>query len=291
MATHLVFPGLLKATEKASAEAQRYFFLVTGGQLSLLALAAISAVIPEGKLANIGPTSTLICFILAITIQISGATSKLEKRWYAARAASESIKTAAWEFSVCGEAFRREDTSAERRFIEVLKNVLAAVPSLEVGAASSKNGSAVTNSMRDLRDSPQNVRSSIYIDKRVNDQVDWYTKKSEHNKKRYLMFGLLVVIVELIAVVLGIARVSGNIGPDFLSPLAACAAGLIGWVQAKKYANISEAYAITSHEISFIPGTLKDIGTEEEWAQAVHDAEAAFSREHTMWQARRQGPM
>jgi hypothetical protein len=62
-------------------------------------------------------------------------------------------------------------------------------------------------------------------------------------------------------------------------------------MQAKKYANLSEAYAVTSHEVSLVPSTLSAEATEEEWAQAVHDAEAAFSREHTMWQARRQGPV
>lgn len=291
MTRPLTFPVLLDATEKLSADAQRNFFLATASQLSLLALAAITAIIPEGKLANIGPIATVLFFIMALAIQLSGMTIRLEKKWYAARAASESIKAASWEYSVGGEAFRHGDTTAESRFVDVLKNVLLNVPSLDVGASRNTEDSTVTDSMRMLRASPRSIRTDTYIDKRVKDQVGWYAKKAAHNKARYRMFGLFVVIVEVAAVVLGILRVGGSIGPDVLSPLAACAAGLIGWVQAKKYANISEAYAVTSHEISFIPGTLSGVDSEEEWAQAVHDAEAAFSREHTMWQARRQGPV
>jgi hypothetical protein len=69
------------------------------------------------------------------------------------------------------------------------------------------------------------------------------------------------------------------------------AVAVIGWMQAKKYASLSEAYAVTSHEVALVASTLSAELDEDAWAQAVHDAEAAFSRELTMWQARRQAPV
>lgn len=290
MESQLDFPSLLDSTERVSADAQKYFFLATGGSLALLAAGALVALIPAGSYANIGPILTVIFLVAALAVQISGVANRQERRWYAARAAAESIKTASWEFAVGGEAFRTNDPDAETRFREVLRNVLDNVSYLDIGA-SGISGSTVTESMRDLRSEDRATRAETYRVLRVDDQIKWYSSKAAHNRSRYRQLGLMVVVVEIVAVTLGLFRVSGSVDADMLGPVAAIAAGFIGWMQAKKYANLSEAYAVTSHEVSLVPSTLSSSESEDEWAQAVHDAEAAFSREHTMWQARRQGPV
>jgi hypothetical protein len=286
----LTYPALLVATEKASATQQRTFFLATGAQLGLLAAAAATAIIPEGYTGNVGPIITLLLFLGALAIQLGGFAAKAEGRWYEARAASESIKTASWEFAVGGEAFRLDDDTAERQYLDVLRRVLANVKSLDVGAAGTANGS-VTASMKALREADRAARAAAYLRGRVEDQVVWYSDKAALNSRRHKQFGSAVVVIESAAVLLGVLRVSGTVGPDYLGPFAACAAGVLGWMQAKKYANLAAAYAVTSHEVSLVPATLDPTQSEETWATAVHDAEAAFSREHTMWQARRQGPV
>lgn len=284
------FPALLDATEKASASHQSAFFWSTGWQLGLLAAAAGTALIPEGWLGNLGPIVTLVLFLGALALQAGGVAPRAERRWYDARAAAESIKTASWEFAVGGEAFRLDDGTAEARYHDVLKRVLANVKSLDVGAAGTKNAS-VTPSMKALRAKDRAERAAVYLSGRVEDQVDWYSSKADDNKRLARRFGIAVIAVEAVAVLVGLLRVSGSLGPDYLGPLAACAAGIVGWMQAKKYSNLAQAYAVTSHEVSLVPVTLDPSHSEESWAQAVHDAEAAFSREHTMWQARRQGPV
>lgn len=286
----LTYPALMDATEDASAAQQKAFFLATGAQLGLLAAAATTALVPEGHAWNAGPVATLLLFLGALALQLSGLAAKAERSWYDARAASESIKTASWEFAVGGEAFRLNDAAAESRYIEVLKRVLANLKSLDVGAAGIANAS-VTPSMKSLRVASRSARAQAYLRGRVEEQVNWYSDKAAGNKRRYRQFSWAVVAIETGAVLLGILRVGGAVGPDYLGPLAAGAAGVVGWMQAKKYSNLAEAYAVTSHEVSLVPATLEHAQSEESWATAVHDAEAAFSREHTMWQARRQGPV
>lgn len=290
MDSPLDFPSLLGSTERVSADAQRLFFLATGGSLGLLAAGAFVALIPAGSYKNVGPILTVVFFASALVVQISGVANRQERRWYAARAAAESIKTASWELAVGGEAFRINDASAEKRFRDVLKKVLDNVRSLDIGADGISE-STVTASMRTLRSADRATRAEKYRILRVDDQVKWYSSKATQNRRRYRQLGVIVMIVELVAMILGLFRVSGSVDADLLGPVAAVAAGFIGWMQAKKYANLSEAYAVTSHEVSLVPSTLASSADEEEWAQAVHDAEAAFSREHTMWQARRQGPV
>jgi hypothetical protein len=77
---------------------------------------------------------------------------------------------------------------------------------------------------------------------------------------------------------------------NWLGVLAAGTASVAAWQQTKNYSSQSEAYAVTSHEVAIVAETIGPAIDESSWAQAVHDAEAAFSREHTLWLARRQGP-
>jgi hypothetical protein len=286
----LTFPELLTAAETASAEQQRHFYLVTGLQLGVLAAAAVASLIPDRGAGSLGPFVTLSLFLAALLLQVSGLAARTEKRWYDARAAAESIKSAAWEYAVCGESFRADDAKADARFVDVLKRVLEGLRSLDIGAATAANASA-TASMKELRASEQSERRAIYLRDRVEDQVRWYSAKSGWNKRRSQCFTVTAIAVETAAVLFGILRVMGSVGGDVLGALAACAAGLIGWTQAKKYSSLAEVYAVTSHEVGLVSSTLGGSLSEEAWAQAIHDAEAAFSREHTMWQARRQGPV
>ena len=291
MSIELEFPSILEATERASAEAQKSFFRVTGGSFAVLALASMVSLFPvTGMIATVTSIIGVLFFLLVILIQVSNVKGSQEQKWYEARAASESIKTAAWEFSVGGEAYRIGDEEAEERFRNSLREILSELRTLDVGSDGAKL-SAVTPSMLTLRKSNRSLRESVYLEQRVQDQVAWYSKKAKFNKRKQRCFYILVILVEAIAVIFGLLRIAGMIEVDLLSPIAAIAAGLIGWMQAKNYSNLSAAYAVTSHEVAMVPKTLSAESSEEVWAQAVHDAEAAFSREHTMWLARRQGPV
>lgn len=290
MADAISFPGLLTAAEEESAQRQTIFFVLTGLQLGLLAAAAATALIPVGWAGNSGPIVTLLLFVVAVALQVSGLAPKAERRWYDARAAAESIKSSSWEYAVGGEAFRAGDPDAESRFIGVLRRVLEGLPHLDIGATDVGNAS-VTGTMRALRESSRENRKFMYVSGRVQDQVAWYSAKAKWNKRRSHWFTGAAVAVEIAAVAFGLVRVAGELDVDFLGALAATAVAIVGWMQAKKYASLSEAYSVTSHEVALVAATLDEDQDEEVWAQSVHDAEAAFSREHTMWQARRQGPV
>jgi len=134
------------------------------------------------------------------------------------------------------------------------------------------------------------ARTKAYRELRVNDQLKWYSEKAESNRIRSKQWTAVLVALEALAVILGLARVTGAIGTEWLGVFASAAAAVAAWKQTKNYSSLSEAYAVTSHEVGILSISLDSNPTEEEWAQAVHDAEAAFSREHTLWRARKQGP-
>ena len=101
-------------------------------------------------------------------------------------------------------------------------------------------------------------------------------------------FFLGLVISNAIAVILAILKIN-DINPTFLpvDVVIALAAGILSWIQAKRFTELSASYALTAHEIGFINEKSATIQSEEDFSKFVGDAENAFSREHTQWAARR----
>jgi len=281
----LAYPALFTSVDRAAAEQQGKFFTLKVVELSAIVAGSLVGVLAADDLWGTAGGVAVVCFLIAAAIRISGNGQVAEKRWYDARAAAESVKSLSWQYAVAGEAFRRTDTNPDAVFVNQLRTILTAVPHLDIPAGSDPG---VTQSMRELRAAEQAERQRRYISERVQDQVDWYAQKANWNKRRSLAWSAAVVLVELLAVCLGIARISGAIEVDLLGVLGAFSAGLIAWIQAKNYTELSESYSVTSHEVGMVASTVRAATTEEVWAQNVHDAEAAFSREHTMWLARRQ---
>ena len=282
-------PPLWHAADAASDANQARFFRLKIVELTALVLGAAGGLAPGSWAGGLGPAVSLFAFLGVLGLQASKVGARAESRWYDARAAAESIKSAAWQYAVGGETFRLEDTNAESRFATRLRDVLRTVPALDLGPANG-NHFGVTPDMKSIRLSAQEERASAYRHLRIEDQISWYASKSEWNRKRSRTFTTLTMVMEAAAILAGLLRVKLEYDTDVLGLLAVVAAGLIAWSQAKKYTSLAESYSVTSHEVNLVAETVKAPVVEAVWAQSVHDAEAAFSREHTMWQARRQGP-
>ncbi|MBV9820798.1 MAG: SLATT domain-containing protein, partial [Actinobacteria bacterium] len=123
---------------------------------------------------------------------------------------------------------------------------------------------------------------------RIEDQVRWYSRGANKNRRRSRMWRAALVGIESAALVVGLLRIGGHLDLDLLGVLGTAGAGLVAWMQAKNYTYLAESYAVTSHEVGLVAQAVYAGVDEPVWAQKVHDAEAAFSREHTMWVARRQ---
>jgi hypothetical protein len=134
-------------------------------------------------------------------------------------------------------------------------------------------------------------RQEAYLEERIQDQQVWYSSKAETNRRMADRWRYLLIAIDAIAVLLGLLRVLGYFDVNWLGIMAAAAASVAGWQQLKNYSSLSEAYSVTSQEVAIVSATIEQAASgEADWAQRVHDAEAAFSREHTLWLARRARP-
>jgi hypothetical protein len=285
----MAFPPLFHAVDAAAAEAQTQLLRLRAVEFTCLVAAAVFAEIPSTFLGRTGPILTLAFFVLALVLRVSGSDVAAERRWYEGRAAAESLKSMSWQYAAGGESFRLDDSSSDTRFVFTMKELLRELSDLDVPFPSAQD-TAIPMEMRALRASTRAQRTEVYRALRVKDQLDWYERKASWNKQRAHWWRNGMIGIETVAVLLGLGRALGWYDVDWLGIFAAIAAAFAAWQQTKNYQGLSQAYAVTSHDVALVNASIGSEESEEDWAQAVHDAEAAFSREHTMWRARRQGP-
>lgn len=285
----MAFPPLFEAVDTAAAEAQTRLLRLRGLELASLVAAAAFAEVPGVFLGRSGPIATLVFFALALLLRVSGSDISAERKWYDGRAAAESLKSMSWQYAVGGESYRIDDANADARLVTNMQSILKELSDLDIPHADQHNA-AIPSEMKTIRISDREGRTDTYIRLRVQDQLAWYKAKADWNKKRAGQWRTALIVLEAVAGLLGLGRVLGWYDVDWLGVFAALAAAFAAWQQTKNFQGLSRAYSVTSHDIALVSNSMGSEETEEAWAQNVHDAEAAFSREHTMWRARRQGP-
>lgn len=286
MNNEIDFPALYRAADTHSLEQQRQFFLLLGFQLTVLALTSLVVLLDTFQpLAHI---LRAILFFGVIALAIRLYSTKPDRRWYAARALAESVKTISWRYATRAEPFDSDHKSARTHFLHSLKEIVEQNKEVAGRFTTDLDGVQITQTMDSLRLSALDKRLSAYIDYRVIDQQNWYSRKSRFNAD--WAGRLFAALVSLLAIggllsLVQIAYRQASIWPtDFV---IAVAASLLAWIQAKRFSELSAAYTLAAVEISRIRAQGAEIDDEVSFSHFVGDAENAFSREHTQWAARR----
>ena len=281
-------PALYKAADNASISAQSAYLWLIKGHVFLLVVGA-------GLLVNPLPTKeyslfNAFIFLCALGISIFLAVKKYEKTWYSARAVAESVKTATWRYMMKADPFLDASTIKEVNsvFRNLLNEILRSNNQLgEVLGGAVSASDQLSTEMETTRASSLVNRKSIYLKDRVDEQRKWYADKSGFNKRNRKRFFTLLVVLQIIAIGLVLARIAypqWTVWPTDV--FVVMAGGVLTWIQVKRFQEIATAYALTAHEIGIVRGYLADSDTDEEFSEFVKDAENAFSREHTQWVVR-----
>jgi hypothetical protein len=281
-------PALYKIADRTSLDAQKRFLIALRVRLGGLLVASIGGVI-SWSLGDVqlGGLISLVAFVAAIAAEFYSAVARPDRAWYEGRAAAESAKTLTWRFIVRGESFENiNDPQAEKKFIGELREILQDLEAVQL-SVSDGVGSQVSQKMRDLRAQDFTARRGLYISGRIRNQQDWYTRKSAWNEKRGHRWFIASIVFEFAGVIAASARAFGGLEVDLLGVLAAVAATIIAWVQAKQYQTLATAYSVTALELASVASEAEAIDSEELWGEFVGQAEEAISREHTLWRASR----
>jgi hypothetical protein len=285
------FPACYIDSDIASKKAQFWYKLTVYAILIFLLLSAI-----YNALSSLITTSSVLPdringFILLVTAIASGLLLiiKPEKNWYIGRAVSESVKTLSWRFIMRAEPFQDNDDNVNRFILtKRLEDITSEANKSGFNPSSnSSHSNVITQKMLEIIGLDYLERKSIYATNRIEDQIDWYDKKSKKSKKFATVFGILLVVFQLIAAVY-LYFFHEYIKVFKLHEIMIfLATTVISVIEMNKYKDLFQSYNLTKSELIFIRTRFGNIQNDQELNEFVLEAEQAISREHTMWLARR----
>ncbi|TBF87928.1 DUF4231 domain-containing protein [Rhizobium leguminosarum] len=280
------YPALYKAADAASAASQNTFLNSIRAEYCLLILAALLSMNLSNHVAY--TVLTALIFFVLLGFVLFRALKSIDRTWYHGRAVAESIKTLTWRYMMRAKPF---EEGADEEFAKLLRALIDS--NKEYGAIIAGhvvNDDEITPFMRSVRAMDLQSRIAFYQQSRVDEQRTWYINKARANKKNFRWFIILLGLIYLAAACSSLIKIGY---PDFqfypTDVMIAIAGALIGWIQIKKFSELSAAYGLTAHEIGLIKASGADLQSEEKFSEHVNDAEMAFSREHTQWIARQAG--
>lgn len=283
------YPALFRAADEASDRHQQLYLRLIGGEYVLLFIAAVlSMELFSGSLFYL---CFALVFVLLLALLLSRALLKPEQDWYGCRSLAESVKTLTWRYVMGAEPFFTELAAhaAHDEFRQHLQRTLDENRrTTEKIVAEWSDADQITNEMDRIRNLSLHDRRRVYRKDRVQEQRAWYSRKAAENKKsakHWIAFGIGLYAA---AMVLALSRI---VFPDWhpwpIEPAIVLASSVIGWTQLKKFNELGAAYTVAAHEIGLITPRIEDAHTERQFSECVNEAELAFSREHTMWIARK----
>lgn len=280
------FPAIFNSADKLAALEQARFYSLLRLDLVLLTIAAAISLADVSHWLFAMLQAAIL--LLALALSIAAYVKRSEKIWYAARALAESVKTLCWRYVSRAEPFDSDDRAAA----ELLRIRLAATLSQNRALASKfsdgLDAPQVTDVMRHMRNEPLHVRMKTYAEARIRNQRQWYAAKARFNRIRSRRFFISLIVVNGFAVISALLRVRF---PEFefwpTDMLITISAAIVAFSQARRHSELAASYSLTAHEIGIIQEKLVDVDGEVDFSRFVGDAENAFSREHTQWEARK----
>ncbi|WP_146876685.1 DUF4231 domain-containing protein [Halovibrio variabilis] len=282
------FPALYNSADCESLKAQSHYFGALRLYLFLLILAAlVSFAFPENAYAVIGSASL---FLITLGILVWLKVQKPEDIWYNGRAVSESVKTRTWRWVMKAEPYDKDvpEEQAQKEFLNDLKAILDQNRSLShVLKWTPDLGEAISQKMIAIRANPWQQRLDTYIKDRVDNQLHWYSKKSQLNKRLAKRWFVVSIFLHSSAILFLLYRIKEPSSALPIEVIATAASAVLTWVQAKKHNELNSSYALAAHEIVLIKGESVSVKEEAHLSEFVINSESAFSREHTQWAARK----
>ena len=286
------FPTLYQIADESSLSGQRKYLLFFKLEQYALITGAVTSLFPldNNLYGSLLAILSAVSFAIAIAITAYMNSIKLENKWYIGRAIAESIKTLTWRYITKGEPFvsSKSEEEVDKHFCEILKEILKENgDKLDLTSLKQNNGFQVSDKMREIRNKTFNERKDFYLKFRIQNQLDWYNRKAIFNKKQGQKYFWVLISCQFFAFVYSLFLINNHKIFNVVPLIPTIAASLISWTQVKQFDELSQAYATTAQDISLIKAQVNYLNEEKKFDSFIADSENAFSREHTLWLARK----
>lgn len=284
------YPYLFQLSDSASLSEQKVYINLYRIDFALIVSAAFFSgfnLNPIFKICKLYALLALVALILSLILKLIIQMGKWDRKWYVTRAIAESVKKATWLYITGVEPYEKSMSSedVDRKFINELGDILKSTP--EAPESLSKDiacGEQISNRMRKIRQMNMEARKSTYLQKRIKDQKDWYTRMAKYNSSKETKWFWIIISVEFLAILAAI-YILNTLNTTF-NPIGTFATLVVvfsAWIQIKKHRELSQSYTLTAQELSLIESLAIHIKDEEGLSNYVRDAENAISKEHTTW--------
>ena len=281
------YPHLYEITNERSAKNQKYFLNGIRAEYALLIFIAVNSSLSYMEKYSVN----LVLFVLLIMLLLVRNIINFEQKWYKYRAVTESIKTTTWKFAMKAEPFNgSEEINDAKQYIGYIRNIIKdSKYAIKTETLKNLEGDTFSICLKSIREMNYEQRRDLYVEQRIEEQRTWYAKKSVFNKRLGRAWAVAILIFYILSLTMTALLAEDLVQAASLPTelITSIISALIGWVQIKKYNELSASYALTAHEIGLVKEQSYYISGEKDFLDFIRDAETAFSREHTQWQARR----
>ena len=281
------YPHLYEITNERSAKNQKYFLNGIRAEYALLIFIAVNSSLSYMEKYSVN----LVLFVLLIMLLLVRNIINFEQKWYKYRAVTESIKTTTWKFAMKAEPFNgSEEINDAKQYIGYIRNIIKdSKYAIKTETLKNLEGDTFSICLKSIREMNYEQRRDLYVEQRIEEQRTWYAKKSVFNKRLGTAWAEAILIFYILSLTMTALLAEDLVQAASLPTelITTIISALIGWVQIKKYNELSASYALTAHEIGLVKEQSYYISGEKDFLDFIRDAETAFSREHTQWQARR----
>jgi len=288
------YPCLFQSSDSSSLIEQKTYINLCRIDFSLIVLAAFFSgfsLNPNLKIFKWCAFFALISLILSFCLKLIIKVGKWDKKWFDTRAIAESVKTATWRYIMGVEPYENSLSAedADRKFVNKLSEILESA-SKDSGslAKSVVEGQQISNRMREIRQMNIEGRKTIYLQQRIKDQKNWYSRKAKYNSDKETMWFWIIISVEFLAILAAIYILNTlNSAFNPIGTFTTLVVVFAAWNQTKKHRELSQSYTLAAQELTSIESLAVHIKDEERLSDYVRDTENAISKEHTMWCAKR----
>ena len=281
------YPHLYEITNERSAKNQKYFLNGIRAEYALLIFIAVNSSLSYMEKYSVN----LVLFVLLIMLLLVRNIINFEQKWYKYRAVTESIKTTTWKFAMKAEPFNgSEEINDAKQYIGYIRNIIKdSKYAIKTETLKNLEGDTFSICLKSIREMNYEQRRDLYVEQRIEEQRTWYAKKSVFIKRLGRAWAVAILIFYILSLTMTALLAEDLVQAASLPTelITTIISALIGWVQIKKYNELSASYALTAHEIGLVKEQSYYISGEKDFLDFIRDAETAFSREHTQWQARR----
>jgi hypothetical protein len=202
--------------------------------------------------------------------------------WQNARFIAESVLSNAWLYSFKIGIYNADAKVATQGYIDTVDKIQKEVELKNFLSIYTSSLPAVADWMiKNFNESNILTKKEFYIKHRLDDQIDWYTKKSEYNMQHSsIWFGISLVLLLtgiILTIFVGLDQFS------VLGLLSTLTAAILTWRQTKRFDELKVTYAVAAKELHSLKAKFELEKDEPDILRFVEEAEKSISREHKLW--------